>query len=111
MVALYNSVSFKAFAGAYTFKIPSTLSLVPKIKTITPKMETRMFFQRRHFPGPSPSSQKVTHSMKHGRMMPKMEKQRAPMSPMKGPMVGTATARRTETKNLRYVEPVYFTIK
>lgn len=78
--------------------IPCTLSFVPSTSTNTPKIETRIFFQRRHLPGPRPSSQKVMHSMKHGSMMPRIEKQRAPIRPMNGPIVGTATAKATGRK-------------
>jgi len=42
------------------------------------------------------SSQYVANSMIKGTMMPSNEKQKAPISPMNGPIVGTATAIITE---------------
>lgn len=72
--------------------ISLTASLVPKIRANIPKMKTRRFFHKRNRPGPKPMSQNVAISMIAGAMRPRREKQKAPMTPMKGAMVGTATA-------------------
>lgn len=47
---------------------------------------------------PKPMSQYVTVSMNTGMRRPSIEKQNAPIRPIKGPIVGTATASKTEKK-------------
>lgn len=72
-------------------------SLVPKTKENVPKITTRMFFQIKYFPGPTPGSQYVMTSIIAGAIRPRMEKQNAPMTPIKGLIWGTAAAIDTHT--------------
>ena len=56
------------------------------------------FFMATQLPLPKPMSQYVTISMNMGTKKPRIEKQKAPIKLMKGPIVGTATARRTASE-------------
>lgn len=69
--------------------------LDPNMSAIIPKRHTKIFFQIIQLNFPNPCSQKVTISMRIGMSRPSIEKQNAPIKPMKGPIVGTATANRT----------------
>lgn len=71
-------------------------SLVPNTSANRPKITTRTFFQMRNLYGPKPMSQKVMTSMKAGAISPRIEKQKAPMTPISGPIDGTATASITQ---------------
>ena len=73
------------------------LVYVPKTRAKTPKKPMSKFFHIIHFPFPR-SSQYVITSITHGHMRPRIEKQKAPMRPMNGLIVGTIMARTTETK-------------
>lgn len=55
-----------------------------------------MFLKTTQLQGPKPTSQYVTVSMRIGMISPRREKQKAPMRPMNGPIVGTATASNTK---------------
>lgn len=72
-----------------------TASLVPKRRANIPKIKTKQFFHNIYRPGPKPMSQNVAISIIAGAMRPRREKQKAPMTPMKGDIVGTATASST----------------
>lgn len=103
MVVLLTVVLLRV---VYIFAISSRLISVPKINANTPKMNTKMFLMMTQLPGPKPISQYVTISMKIGIIRPKMEKQKAPMRPINGPMVGTATASKTvNTNNRKTIKP------
>ena len=70
----------------------------PSTKAMRPMMQIMTFFTAIQFPGPYPISQNMIISMKTGIKSPKIEKQNAPISPINGPIVGTATASKTATK-------------
>lgn len=67
----------------------------PKTKAMMPITKIMTFLIATQLPGPKPVSQYVTISIRAGINKPKIEKQNAPIKPMNGPMVGTATANRT----------------
>lgn len=95
-----------AFLGEYSAMISSMLVQEPNTRAKTPKTKRMKFLKSTQLQGPKPTSQYVTISIMMGMMRPRREKQNAPMSPMKGPMVGTATARRTEKKGQYYLSIV-----
>lgn len=78
-----------AWAGSYAAIISATLLTVPKTNAKIPTMISTTF---RSVIQMVTSFQYVANSMRTGTTMPRSEKQKAPMSPMKGPIVGTATA-------------------
>ena len=69
--------------------------LDPKMRAITPNTNTITFFQMIQLHFPKPCSQYVTISIAMGINRPKMEKQKAPIRPINGAIVGTATANNT----------------
>lgn len=68
---------------------------VPNMRANKPMIVTAAFFHTFQLYLPKPWSQNVTVSMRTGNKRPKMEKQKAPINPMNGPIVGTAIAMRT----------------
>lgn len=70
-------------------------SLVPNIRANKPKATTMIFLIMRYLQGPNPMSQNVITSMRAGAINPSSEKQNAPITPINGPIVGTATASNT----------------
>jgi len=75
--------------GTYAVMMSATLLDVPKISA---RMPTQISTALRMVIQTVTLSQYVANSMIIGTMMPSSEKQKAPMSPMNGPIVGTATA-------------------
>lgn len=76
-------------AGPYVEMIWKTLLDVPKTNAKKPTAINTAFLMVIQM---VTLSQYVANSMTTGTMMPSSEKQKAPMSPMNGPIVGTATA-------------------
>ena len=76
----------------------------PNTKAKRPIMQIITFFIATQLNLPNPMSQYVTVSMNTGTRRPRIEKQNAPISPIKGPIVGTATASKTakQRENIKY---------
>lgn len=72
--------------------ISSIEDFVPNTRAKIPKIDTKTFFHILQFHFPKPFSQNVIVSIITGNNNPKIEKQKAPINPMNGPIVGTATA-------------------